>query len=115
MSLNPKPHSDIPSETLRVARAAFPNGNALMTMRDELGGLFSEEQFADLFPVRGQSAESPRVLALVLIFQIMECLTDTCLHPQVQAGKRRRQCGVASTGNMPWVWSSPRLVLIFQS
>ena len=41
---------EIPAETIRVAQAAFPQGNGLMKLRDELGVVFSEAEFADLFP-----------------------------------------------------------------
>ena len=39
MSLNPQPTGPVPEVTARVARAAFPEGNAFMQMRDELGVL----------------------------------------------------------------------------
>ena len=47
-----------------------------MKMRDELGSIYDNAQFADLFPRRGQSAESPWRLALVTIMQFAENLTD---------------------------------------
>jgi hypothetical protein len=37
--LNPQPNYEIPEETQRVARAAFPKGNPYMLLRDELGTL----------------------------------------------------------------------------
>jgi transposase len=76
MSLKSHFNPEIPVETARVARAAFPQGTALMHLRDELGALFSEEQFADLFPAKGQPAESPAVLAVVLVLQYWEGLSD---------------------------------------
>ena len=76
MSLKSQFNPEIPAETVRVARAAFPQGTALMHLRDELGALFSEEQFADLFPAKGQPAESPAVLAVVLVLQYWEGLSD---------------------------------------
>jgi transposase len=76
MSLKPNHNVDIPVETARVAHAIFPQGNAVMRLRDELGCLYAEEQFADLFPANGHPAESPVVLAWVLVFQFMEGLTD---------------------------------------
>jgi transposase len=45
-------------------------------MYDELGMLFRDEQFADLFPRVGQPAETPVRLALVTLLQFMEGLTD---------------------------------------
>jgi hypothetical protein len=37
MSLPASPDSPIPEETIRVAHAAFPQGNVFMRMRDALG------------------------------------------------------------------------------
>lgn len=54
MSLKPSLIEAVPSETVRVARAAFPKGNLYLSMRDELGVLFEDADFAELFPRRGQ-------------------------------------------------------------
>jgi len=66
----------VPKDTARVAHAAFPKGNPYLTMRDQLGTLFEDQQFADLFPPQGQPAEAPWRLALVSIFQFAENLSD---------------------------------------
>ena len=66
----------VPEQTKRVAQAAFPKGNVYMKMRDELGTLFADEQFAKLFPPQGQSAEAPWRLALTSVFQFAEGLSD---------------------------------------
>ena len=76
MSLKPNPITPVPEETVRVARAAFPKGNVYMKMRDELGVFFQDEDFTALFPRRGQPAKSPWRLALVMIMQYAENLTD---------------------------------------
>ncbi|MFD4243864.1 transposase, partial [Streptomyces sp. NPDC058525] len=76
MSMQPKEPGEIPAETVRVARAAFPKGSLAIRVRDELGCLFSDAQFADLFPARGKPAWSPGRLALVLVLQFVEGLTD---------------------------------------
>lgn len=76
MSLHPHPLDPIPEETARVAHAAFPKGNPYMRMRDELGVFYQDEAFAALFPARGQSAESPWRVALVLVMQYAEGLSD---------------------------------------
>jgi transposase len=47
-----------------------------MQLRDTLGTIYTDEQFADLFPTHGQPAEAPWRLALVTVFQFMEHLTD---------------------------------------
>ena len=80
MSLRPRPDLSVPDDTARVARAIFPEGNLVMQMRDRLldGGeaLFRDDDFADLFPQVGQPAAAPARLALVLVLQFMEALTD---------------------------------------
>ena len=67
---------EIPRETVEVAGAAFPKGNVYMTMRDKLGPLFSDDDFAALFAWQGQAGVSPGLLAMVTIMQFMEGLTD---------------------------------------
>src|SRR6266851_3225048 len=76
MSMHPQAIPAIPEETARVARAVLPQGNTYMQMRDEFGTLYQDEDFQDLFPQRGQSAEAPWRLALVTIMQYAEGLTD---------------------------------------
>ncbi|MFC4609028.1 IS1182 family transposase [Streptomyces maoxianensis] len=76
MSMQPKEPGEIPAETVRVARAAFPKGSLAIRIRDELGVLFRDEEFAGLFPSRGKPAWSPGRSALVLVLQFVEGLTD---------------------------------------
>ena len=76
MSLHPQPIDPVPPETARVAHAAFPKGNPYMLMRDELGTIYEDAQFTALFPTRGQPAEAPWRLALILVFQFVEALSD---------------------------------------
>jgi transposase len=76
MSMHPQPIPAIPEETARVARAVLPQGNVYLQMRDELGTLYTDEDFRDLYPSRGQSAEAPWRLALVTLMQYAEGLTD---------------------------------------
>ncbi len=76
MSLKPQDMNPIPEETIRVAHAAFPKGNAIMRIRDHLGPIYSDEQFAALFPHGGQPAFSPARLALVSVLQFAEGLSD---------------------------------------
>ena len=59
MSLRAETIPEVPSETARVARAAFPKGNLYLKMRDELGIFDEDADFTDLFPSRGQPAFSP--------------------------------------------------------
>ena len=76
MSLRPESIPAVPEETVRVARAAFPKGNLYLKMRDELGTFYKDEDFAALFPTRGQPAFSPWRLALITVMQFSEGLSD---------------------------------------
>jgi transposase len=66
----------IPDDTAQAARASFPHGHPLMHIADEFGLLYRNAQFAPLFSSTGQPALDPARLALVLVFQFMEGLTD---------------------------------------
>ena len=76
MSMHPQPIPAIPEETVRIAHAVLPKGNVWMQMRDELGTLYEDHDFQDLFMSRGQPAETPWRRALVTIMQYGEGLTD---------------------------------------
>ena len=75
MSLKPQLPT-VPEQTAKVARAAFPKGNPYMALRDSLGSIFTDEDFADLFPTHGQPAYPPWRLALVTLLQFRENLSD---------------------------------------
>jgi transposase len=92
MSLQPHPVAPVPEETARVARAAFPKGNLYLRMRDELGSLYEDELFSPCFPRRGQPAEAPWRLALVLVMQFAEGLSD-------------RQAAEAVRGRIDWKYA----------
>jgi transposase len=46
--LKPNNAYQIPVETAKVAKAAFPNGNIYLTLRDTLGPIFEDETFKEL-------------------------------------------------------------------
>jgi transposase len=74
--LRPMPIGPIPSETARVARAAFPKSHRYLRVADELETLFTDDTFLSLFPTHGQPAHPPWRLALVTILQFAEGLSD---------------------------------------
>jgi transposase len=76
MSMQPRPSIEIPEETCRIARAAFPRGTLCLRIADALGGLYADARFADLFSGRGQPAEAPGRLAWVTVLQFLENLSD---------------------------------------
>src|SRR4051794_34980426 len=77
MSLHPQfPIPSVPEDTARVAHAAFRRGNPYLLLRDRLGVVFEDADFADLYPRRGQAAYAPWRLALVTLLQFRESLSD---------------------------------------
>ncbi len=77
MSLRPQqPLPPVPDDTARIARAAFRTRNPYLILRDRLGTLFTDADFADLYPKRGQPAYAPWRLALVTLLQFREGLSD---------------------------------------
>jgi transposase len=92
MSLHASPSTPIPVETVRIAHAAFPKGTLCMQMRDTLGPLYEDDQFAALFSSTGQPAEAPARLALVLVLQCAEGLAD-------------RQAADAVRGRIDWKYA----------
>jgi transposase len=92
MCLQPSDDFVIPEQTAQIARAAFPNGTLCMAMRDEFGVVFRDEQFVDLYPQRGQPAETPWRLAWITLMQFAEKLTD-------------RQAADAVRGRLDWKYA----------
>jgi len=92
MSLKPRMFDPVPDETSRVAKAAFPNGNVYMQMRDAFGALYADEAFAPLFSPRGQPGAAPACLALVTVMQFAEGLSD-------------RQAANAVRGHIDWKYA----------
>src|SRR3954462_8098640 len=76
MSLKPARIHPVPGEPARVPRAPFRRGNPLLNLRDELGAIFADADFADLFPKLGQPGLAPWRLALVTLLQFREALPD---------------------------------------
>ena len=60
MTLHPQTIGPVPEQTACVARAACPKGNPYLAMRDLLGPLYEDQQFATLFPAHGKPALAPR-------------------------------------------------------
>src|ERR671932_127684 len=92
MSLRPVPIGEIPTETVRVARAAFPKGTVVMRLRDEFSELYRDEDFSRFYPKRGQPAFAPWRLALVTVLQFLEHLSD-------------RQAAEAVRGRIEWKYA----------
>ena len=52
MSMQPQSIPSVPLDTEAVARAAFPKGNIYVLLRDNLGSIYSDENFVALFSKR---------------------------------------------------------------
>ncbi len=59
MSLPPPESVSIPEETARLARTICPKGTLYMQIRDHLGVIYENQQFAPLFSGRGQPGKCP--------------------------------------------------------
>ncbi len=92
MSLRQRVSYQIPEETQRVARAVFPKGCLCLRIADGLGALYHDEQFAALFPSRGQPAAAPGRLAMATVLQFVEGLSD-------------RQAADAVRGRIDWKYA----------
>src|ERR687886_2047244 len=92
MTMWPRSSHAVPAVTAQVARAAFPNGCLAIRVRDALGELFEDAQFAELFAPRGRPAVSPARLALVSVLQFAEGLSD-------------RQAADAVRGRIDWKYA----------
>jgi transposase len=93
MTLHSHDMSEIPESTAEVARNSFPKGNIYMKMRDEIGVLYKDEDFATLYHADcGQSGISAGQLALVTVMQFVEGLTD-------------RQAADAVRGHIDWKYA----------
>ena len=74
--LRPQSSPIVPDETRRIARAAFPKGTPCLHIADALGPVYQDSQFAALFPSHGQPAAAPGRLALAVVLQFVENLSD---------------------------------------
>lgn len=91
MSLLPQIVYEVPEETARVARAAFPKSNPYLRLADHLGVIYQDGHFAQLFPFTGQPALAPVRLALTTSLQFAEGLSD-------------RQAADAVRGRIDWTY-----------
>jgi transposase len=79
MSVQARPWPEPATEVVAAVRAMYRGRREVplpVAVRDQLGELFADEQFAQGFGVRGRPAWSPGRLALVTVFQMAENLAD---------------------------------------
>ena len=85
---------------MRGGKEELRKGCLAMRIRDELGPLFEDEQFARTFLRRGGPAWSPSQLAMVSMLQFAEGLTDR------RAADTVRGVSTSSTPSA-WSWTIP--------
>lgn len=78
-------NQEIPARTVAVAKKVFKKGNRYVKVRDELGIVFANEKFKHLFSHQGRAAEAPGNLAIILVMQHLEGLSDREAAEQVGA------------------------------
>lgn len=76
MSLHPRSGGQVPSLTAQIARASDPGGTTAMWVRDQLDGLWCDEDFAGWYPRDGRPGLSPAQLATVCVLQFLLGLSD---------------------------------------
>jgi transposase len=78
MSVQPRSWPEPAPEVAAAVRAVYRRRQAPLpvTIRDRLGELFPDAEFAEAFGVRGRPGWSPGRLALVTVLQMAENLTD---------------------------------------
>lgn len=85
MSMQPRPLGAVPEDTARIAKRAFRKGNIYLIIGDQIGPIFSDADFSRLYATDGAPAVSPVILALVVIFQFIEDLSDEAAADSVRA------------------------------
>ena len=90
--LQPNYDAHIPEMTKLVAKAAFPDGSLAIDLRDQLGPIFEDTDFTELYPALGQPALSPARLALITVLQFADDLPD-------------RQAAIAVRGRIDWKYA----------
>jgi transposase len=76
MSMRPTLHDAVPTETARIAHAAFPKGHRYLALRDTLGPLYADAAFEELYAHQGPAGISPARLVVVTLLQYWEHLSD---------------------------------------
>ncbi len=73
---NKRDWDEVPEATAAVALKVASKRNIYIKMRQALGSVFRNDEFAELFGKEGRPSEAPWRLALVLVFQFLEDASD---------------------------------------
>jgi hypothetical protein len=104
VSMQPQPWPQPAQEIATAVRAAYAGREVPLPVRvrDQLGELFADAEFAGAFGVRGKPGWPPGRLALVTVLQMAEGLTDR------QAGEAVRD-KISWKYALGWGWRTPAL------
>src|SRR3954470_14673074 len=87
--MNPRRLPEVAAVTARLAEAVFGRPTLPTRIRDELGELFSDEQFAAAFASRGRP---PGQLAMLTVLQFAAGLSDRQAAEAVRARTDWKYC-----------------------
>lgn len=85
VSVSEFPENAVPTATRRVTEAVFPSGTLATRVRGLLGPVFYDSDFVDLFSCTGRPAAAPGRLAMVMVLQYAENLSDRAAAEAVRA------------------------------
>jgi transposase len=94
MSIEYEPIPPVPTQTNRVAKAAFPKGNIYLTLRDELGPIFSDLDESRIVLQDGKTCGA--TLAVGIGY------TDAIQAKTSPTDKPQTQCARGLIGNTCW-------------
>ncbi len=76
---------EIPADTAQVAKSIFPSDNVYMIIGDNLQSILGDADFSCVYRSPDALSVSPNLLALVVVFQLMEGLADDQVSNNLQA------------------------------
>jgi transposase len=76
MSLKLKGIGKVPESTAELAHKVLKSNDPYRIMGDQMLEIVSDYDFKDLYPLEGRAGISPALLAMVLCFQAIECVSD---------------------------------------
>lgn len=85
MTLDQSFLDEIPADTARLARAVFADDNVYVMIGDNLKTLLADTDFSCVYRANSRYTVPPGLLAMVLVFQLMEGLADDQVAINTQA------------------------------
>jgi transposase len=83
MTIGYHDYRTIPIETERVVKATLKQSNKYVVLRDELGVIYRDATFADLYCSHGAESLPPGLVAQLVVIQYVEQLSDRAVMEQL--------------------------------